>query len=177
CSSPSEPPPRWGSSSGSSPLASRPSCTPCRRCASNDAPPAPTAAALRSRGPARSVVVLQLGERVSLGGRQDPSHLQQHRHPCLAEVGTGLLERIDLGQDPRVVRPIIPEQRIESGLRLVDLCVEVGERALMAGKYLLEVPHLVVAHLELLANLLLLPELAVVLSETTTGPVCVGGRR
>src|SRR5207247_9035453 len=46
-------------------------------------------------------------ELLSLRLRQVLSHCQQHRHPCLAEVGAGLLAQIDLGPAPLVVRPLV----------------------------------------------------------------------
>src|SRR5438094_4333993 len=105
-------------------------------------------------------------ELLSLPRSQDPSHCQQHRHPRLAEVGTGLLEQIHLGHDPVVVVPIVGEETLEVGPLLLDVRFEVDERLLIPGEDLLETPHLVLGESQLTANVPLLPELAVVPSQT-----------
>src|SRR5205814_10089093 len=105
-------------------------------------------------------------ELLSLRLRQVLSHCQQHRHPCLAEVGAGLLEQIDLGHDPLVVVPIVGKESVEVGSLLLDVRFEVVERLLIPGEDLLETPHLVLGQFQLTANVPPLPELAVVPSQT-----------
>src|SRR2546428_9005706 len=114
-------------------------------------------------------------ELLSLRRSQDPSHCQQHRHPRLAEVGTGLLEKIHLGHDPVVVVPIVGEETLEVGPLLLDVRFEVDERLLIPGEDLLETPHLVLGESQLMANVPLLPELAVVPSQTARPVRCDGG--
>src|SRR5262245_18463794 len=110
-------------------------------------------------------ILLETGECLSLGRRQDLAHLEEHHHPGLAETGTGLLEHIDLGHDARIVGLLVREERIELGPLPLHVRFEVDEALLMAGEDLLEVLHLRVAELELVPHLLPLPELTVVLAQ------------